>query len=140
MSSGYVGPGGQWVAYTPQGATASLFTAAQVAALSDGNILMSDGGVLALSEAQPVVALTATDTAFTGACEYAGFHVRAIVGASQTVTVYDNTSATGTPIHTETVSATGYFPWAGNKRRLNSTGCHVVISGGTSRTLDVLVG
>jgi hypothetical protein len=100
----------------------------------------SNGQSQALSEAQPTVALTATGTAFTGACEYAGFRVRAIVGASQTVTVYDATSATGTPIHTETVSAVGYFPWAGNKRRINGTGCHVVISGGTSRTIDVLVG
>lgn len=107
-----------------------------------------DGGVVALSEAVSVVTLTATGTAFTGACEFRGITVRAISGTPQTVTVYDATSATGTAIATFTVSAVGTYYWdgdwttAGNGtggRRVNSTGCHVVISGGTSRTIDVMV-
>jgi hypothetical protein len=112
----------------------------------DGTVQLADGSVYALSEASPVVTLTATGTAFTGACEFRGVNVRAINGTPQTVTVYDNTSASGTPIATFTVSALGYFYWDGNMttpgvgngaRRVNSTGCHVVISGGTSRTIDV---
>lgn len=100
----------------------------------------ADGTLFGLSELAAVQTLTATGTALTGAGEYAGFTVRAISGTPQTVTVYDATSATGTPIHTESVTATGYYPWAGSSRRLLATGCHVVISGGTSRTIDVLVG
>jgi hypothetical protein len=115
--------------------------AVQIAMLAEnGADLVAGASVVALSEAQPVRSFTGTTDTFTGACEYAGFRVRAISGTPQTVTVYDATSATGTPIHTESVTATGYFPWAGNKRRINATGCHVVVSGGTSRTIDVLVG
>lgn len=115
----------------------------------DGALVDPDGGAIALSEAVPVVTLTATGTAFTGACEFRGITVRAISGTPQTVTVYDATSATGTAIATFTVSALGTYYWdgdwatAGNGnggRRINSTGCHVVISGGTSRTIDVMVG
>lgn len=107
-----------------------------------------DGSVFALSEAVAVVALTATGTAFTGACEFRGIAVRAISGTPQTVTVYDATSATGTAIAVFTIAALGTYYWDGDwvtvgvgagGRRINSTGCHVVISGGTSRTIDVMV-
>lgn len=113
------------------------------------SLVAPDGGVVALSEAVPVVALTATGTAFTGACEFRGVTVRAISGTPQTVTVYDATSATGTPIATFTIAALGTYYWDGDwatvgngngGRRINSTGCHVVISGGTSRTIDMMVG
>ena len=41
--------------------------------MSGGKILAPDGGVYALSEVSPYVTLTATGTAFTGACELAGW-------------------------------------------------------------------
>lgn len=115
---------------------------------SGGSLLDGAGGVYALSEAVAVQTLTATGTAFTGACEFRGIVVRAISGTPQTVTVYDATSATGTPIATFTIASLGTYYWDGNQvtagngnggRRINSTGCHVVISGGTSRTIDVMV-
>jgi hypothetical protein len=118
----------------------------RLAADGSASLLRPDDAVVALSEASPVVTLTATGTAFTGACEFRGINVRAISGTPQTVTVYDATSATGTPIAVFTVSAIGYYYWDGDMttpgvgtgaRRVNSTGCHVVISGGTSRTIDV---
>lgn len=107
-----------------------------------------DGGVHTLSEVQAVVPLTTTGTAFTGACLFRGLVVRAISGTPQTVTVYDNTSATGTPIAVFTIAALGTYFWdgdwatAGNGRggrRQNATGAHVVFSGGSSRTVDVMV-
>lgn len=110
--------------------------------------LDADGVALTLSEAAAVVELTATGTAFSGACEFRGIVVRAISGTPQTITVYDATSAIGTAIAVFSVSNTGTYYWdgdwvtAGNGnggRRINSTGCHVVISGGTSRTIDVMV-
>lgn len=106
-----------------------------------GNVVGYDGRTMALSEVAPVVTLTATGTAFTGASEYAGLNVRAVTGTVNIV-VYDNTSATGTPIHTENNVTLGGKPWMGtgtNHRRLNTTGCHVVISGGGTVTVDVLV-
>lgn len=107
-----------------------------------------DGGVVALSEAVPSVALTATGTAFTGACEFRGIKVRALVGGPQTATIYDATSATGTPIDTVVFNALGTWLWdrpsdvlPGVGGRLPcTTGVHVVFSGGTSRTVDVMVG
>lgn len=115
---------------------------------SEYNLMRPDGSVIALSEAVAVVALTATGTAFSGACEYRGFVVRAISGTPQTITVYDATSATGTPIMTVSVTDLGTYYWDGDHatagngsgaRRVCGTGCHVVISGGTSRTIDVMV-
>jgi hypothetical protein len=115
---------------------------------SDGQFVDNTGAVFALSEAVNTVAITTTTTAFTGACEFRGIVVRAIVGTPQTITVYDNTSATGTAIAVFTVSAVGTYFWDGDwttvgvgagGRRKNSLGCHVVVSGGTSRTIDVMV-
>lgn len=112
------------------------------------SMILPDGASAALAEAVATQALTATGTAFTGACEFRGIVVRAISGTTQTVTVYDATSATGTPIATFTIAALGTYYWDGDwvtvgvgngGRRVCTTGCHVVISGGTSRTIDVMV-
>jgi hypothetical protein len=109
-------------------------------------LLKPDGTVVALSEAVAVVELTATGTAFTGACEFRGFVVRAETGGTADVTIYDATSATGTPIMTVANISTGTYYWDGDHatpgvgsggRRLNSTGCHVVIAG--TCTIDVMV-
>jgi hypothetical protein len=109
-------------------------------------LLAPDGAVAALSEAVAVVPLTATGTAFTGACEFRGFVVRAETGGTADVTIYDATSATGTPIMTVANISTGTYYWDGDHatpgvgtggRRLNSTGCHVVIAG--TCTIDVMV-
>lgn len=111
-------------------------------------IQTTDGGIHTLSEVQAVATLTATGTAFTGACLFRGIVVRAISGTPQTATVYDNTSATGTPIAVFTIAALGTYFWDGDwatagsgrgGRRQNSTGVHVVFSGGASRTVDVMV-
>jgi hypothetical protein len=110
-------------------------------------LALPSGGVLALSEVSPVETLTATGTAQTGAGFYRGVKVRAIDGGPQTITVYDATSATGTPIDTIVVNALGTWLWdrpsdvlpgVGGRRPV-TTGVHVVISGGTSRTVDVMV-
>jgi hypothetical protein len=116
--------------------------------VASANQTLADGAVVALSEISPVQTLTATGTAQTGAGYFRGIVVRAIDGAPQTVTVYDATSATGTAIAVFTASAVGTFYWDGDwttpgngkgGRRPLTTGCHVVISGGTSRTVDVMV-
>lgn len=117
--------------------------------LANAWVQTADGGVHTLSEVQAVVSATATATAFSGACLFRGIVVRAIVGTPQTITVYDATSAAGTPIATFTIAALGTYFWDGDQvtagngrggRRQNTTGCHVVIAGGTSRTIDVMVG
>lgn len=115
----------------------------------DSNLLYPDGSIMALSEAVAVVNLTATGTAFTGACEFRGIKVTAYNGGPQTITVYDNTSAAGTLIDTIVVDGLGTWLWdrstdasdrsQSGARRICGTGCHVVISGGTSRTIDVMV-
>jgi hypothetical protein len=113
---------------------------------SSGYLLDGDGGVYALSEAVAVVTLTATDTAVSGACEFRGFVVRSESGGTADVTIYDATSATGTAIMTVANITTGTYYWDGDHatagvgtggRRINSTGCHVVISG--TATIDVMV-
>ena len=101
-----------------------------------------------LSEIVGTQTLTATGTALSQAGYFRGIVVRALSGTPQTVTVYDATSATGTPIAVFTVTAVGAYFWdgdwmtpgkgAGGRRQLTA-GCHVVISGGTSRTIDVMV-
>jgi hypothetical protein len=124
-------------------------SAAQIAGLAAGHIVDADGGVFALSEAQPVQTLTATGTAVAGACEFRGIVVRALSGTPQTATVYDATSASGTPVAVFTLTAPGAYYWDGDwatpgngrgGRRINTAGCHVVITGGTSRTIDVMAG
>ena len=112
---------------------------------SEGRLLDTDNGVLALSEAVAVVELTATGTALTGAGEFRGVKVRAVSGTVN-LTIYDATSATGTPIDTLTaISLTGgddsrgSYLWSAGARRLLSTGCHVVFSGGGTATVDIQV-
>lgn len=120
-----------WVAAIPNGAQIASGT---------GN-LIANGGVIALSEVAPVVTLTATGLAFTGACEYAGLNIRAVTGTVNIV-VYDATSATGTPIHTENNVTLGGKPWMGagtTARRANTTGLYLSISGGGTVTVDALV-
>lgn len=109
-------------------------------------LMTPDGGVAALSEAFDVVTLTATGTAFTGACEYRGFIVRAQTGGTADVTVYDALSATGTPIMTVANIVNGTYYMDGDHatvgngtggRRRNTTGLYVVIAG--TCTIDVMV-
>lgn len=120
--------------------------------LPDGSggysLALPDGGVGFTSELAAVATLTATGTAQSGACEFGGIVIRALVGGPQTITVYDALSATGTPVAVFTVNAVGTYFWLGDwatpgngrpGRRPMTTGCHVVISGGTSRTIDVMV-
>lgn len=112
----------------------------------DGQLLDLNGAVMALSEAVSVQTLTTTGTAFSGACEFRGFVVRSESGGTADVTIYDATSATGTAIMTVANIGTGTYYWDGDHatpgvgtggRRVNSTGCHVVISG--TCTIDVMV-
>ena len=96
------------------------------------------GQVLALTEVSPYVNRTSTGTAFSGACEFAGYICTVAAG---NITIYDNTAASGTIIVPTTALALGAFPIFGpgtnGKMRL-TTGCHVVLSG--AATVNVLVG
>ncbi len=97
-----------------------------------------DGSILAISEVSPYVTRTTTGTAFTGACEFAGYICTVAAG---NITVYDNTSAAGTVIVPTTALAVGAFPIFGagtNGKMALTTGCHVVLSG--AATVNVLVG
>ena len=147
------GPFAQGVA----GGVITTYTAAQLAAKALAGTLTqyaryvaSDTGVeyraasaSALSpthnvETTPYVTLTATGTAFTGACEYAGYYCTVAAG---NITVYDNTSAAGNVIVPTTALATGPFPVFGagtNGKEFLGTGCHVVLSG--AATVRILVG
>lgn len=109
-----------------------------IGVLGNGTLSSGDGGMLALTELVSPVTLTASGQVRSGVSEYCGFHLRAIVGTPQTVTVYDALSATGTPIHTVAVTALGYYPWSGNKVRPCSLGVYAAITGGTSRSIDFL--
>ena len=100
--------------------------------------LVSGVEIIALSEVTDYVNLTATGTAFTGACEFAGYVCTVAAG---NITVYDNTSAAGTVIVPTTALAVGAFPIFGagtNGKMTLTTGCHVVLSG--AATVNVLVG
>ena len=97
-----------------------------------------DSEIIALSEVSPYVNLTATGTAFTGACEFAGYICTVAAG---NITVYDNTSAAGTVIVPTTALVVGSYPIFGagtNGKMALATGCHVVLSG--AATVNVLVG
>lgn len=115
-----------------------FLTPSQVAGVAEGTLLSSDGlTVYSLSETSPYVTLTATGTAFTGACELAGWYCSVAVG---NITIYDATSATGTPIVPATALAAGPMPifGAGTTGKMAlTTGCHVVLSG--AATVRVLV-
>lgn len=98
-----------------------------------GPVLTVNGVAMALVEVSPYVNLTVTATAFTGACELAGYDC---IVAAGNITIYDNTSATGTVIVPTTALTVGRteFAW----KRALTTGCHVVLSG--AATVNVLVG
>ncbi len=105
---------------------------------SDGLSLVSGDEIIALSEVTDYVNLTATGTAFAGACEYAGYVCTVAAG---NITVYDNTSAAGTVIVPTTALVVGAYPIFGagtNGKMALTTGCHVVLSG--AATVNVLVG
>lgn len=105
---------------------------------ASGNGLQTGSAIFALSEVMPYVNLTATGTAFSGACEYGGYVCTVAVG---NITIYDNTSAAGTVIVPTTALALGAFPAFGagtNGKMALTTGCHVVLSG--AGTVNVLVG
>lgn len=95
--------------------------------------LPTDGSQFAVSEAIAYVQRTTTGTAFTGACEYAGFEV---VSGSGTITIYDNTSAAGTVIVPATAVSVGKQErtW----KLALGLGLHIVISG--TLTINVFVG
>ena len=97
--------------------------------------IYANNQLLALAEATPYVVRTATGTAFTGPCELAGYDCVAVT-ASPTITIYDNTSATGNIIVPTTTLTLGRveFAW----KRALSVGCHVVLSG--VQTVNILVG
>ena len=104
----------------------------------DGTSLVSGDEIIALSEVTDYVNLTATGTAFTGACEYAGYVCTVAAG---NITIYDNTSAAGTVIVPTTALVVGAYPIFGagtNGKMALTTGCHVVLSG--AATVNVLVG
>jgi hypothetical protein len=113
----------------------SAKASASLLPFSNGALVDREGGVYALSEATPYVPLTATGTAFTGACELAGWDVVAVTG-TPTITIYDNTSAAGTVIVPATTLTVGRVEFA--YKRALTTGCHVVLSG--TQTVNVLVG
>jgi hypothetical protein len=118
----------QWATYVASD-TGIEYTAVTASALSPTHVV----------ETTPYVNATASAgaTVFTGACEYAGYYCSVAAG---NITVYDNTSAAGTPIVPTTALATGPFPVFGagtNGKMLFGTGCHVVLSG--AATVRVLV-
>jgi hypothetical protein len=130
-----------WVQVGASGAVAVRIgglTAAQETALQAGTLLAPDGALYAQSEATPYVTLNATGTAFSGPCELAGWYCSVAAG---TITIYDATSATGTPIVPATALAVGPMPIFGagtNGRLVLQNGCHVVLSG--AATVRVAVG
>jgi hypothetical protein len=96
-----------------------------------------DSEVWAVSEVSEYVTRTTTGTAFTGACEFAGYICTVADG---NITIYDNTSAAGTVIVPTTALTVGAFPIFGagtNGKMALTTGCHVVLSG--AATVNVLV-
>ena len=102
--------------------------ATQLAALVGPN-----GEPYTLVEVTPYVTRTTTGTAFTGACELAGYDCTVAAG---NITIYDNTSAAGTVIVATIALSVGRveFTW----KRALTLGCHVVLS--ASATVNVLVG
>ena len=100
---------------------------------------MPGGGVFALAETSPYVTPTAStgSSAFSGACELAGWYCSVAAG---TITIYDALSATGTAIVPATTLAVGPLPimGAGTTGKIAlTTGCWVVLSG--AATVRVLV-
>lgn len=106
---------------------------------TETGLLGSDGAVVALAETSPYVTPTAStgSSAFSGACELAGWYCSVAAG---TITIYDALSATGTPIVPATTLAVGPMPIMGagtTAKMALTTGCWVVLSG--AATVRVLV-
>ena len=126
-----------------QSPVSGAWTAAQIAASPVGilavdaadNIIDLNGNVVALVEVTPYVALAATGTAFTGACEYAGYQATVAAG---NITIYDNTSAAGTVILATTALSGTTAQMLTHKIAL-TTGCHVVLSDASAR-VNIFVG
>lgn len=103
---------------------------------ANSEFIGAGGELLSFVEATPYVTVTTTTTAFTGACELAGFDVTSVT-AGATVTIYDGTSTSGAVVvPTTTLSAVGRTEF--NWKRVLRLGCHVVVTGTVS--LNVLVG
>ena len=105
-----------------------------------GTYVNANGALYGLAETTPYVtpAPSVGSSAFTGACELAGWFCSVAAG---TITIYDALSAVGTPIVPATTLAVGPMPifGAGTTGKLvMTTGCFVVLSGAS--TVRVLVG
>lgn len=105
-----------------------------------GTYVNTNGALYGLAETTPYVTPTPTagSSAFTGACELAGWFCSVAAG---TITIYDALSAVGTPIVPATALAVGPMPifGAGTTGKLAlTTGCFVVLSG--AATVRALVG
>lgn len=114
----------------------NLVTATTDAGTGDTQLSVGDE-IFALSEVSAYVTRTTTGTAFTGACEFAGYVCTVAAG---NITIYDNTSAAGTVIVPTTALVLGAYPIFGagtNGKMALTTGCHVVLSG--AATVNVLV-
>ena len=123
----------------PQVASASSLVPGGVLApivSSGGYWFDSLGNVVSLVESTDYVSTSSTGTVFTGLCELAGYDVVSVTPGA-TVTVYDNTVASGVVVVPTTVlNSVGRteFQW----KQVLKLGCHVVISG--TVTLNILVG
>lgn len=111
----------------------------QVTAFNAGSMQTSAGAIYGLAETSPYVTPTASagSSAFSGACELAGWYCSVAAG---TITIYDALSATGTPIVPATTLVVGPLPimGAGTTGKIAlTTGCWVVLSG--AATVRVLV-
>ena len=96
---------------------------------------LADSYGTAVVEVTPYSQRTATGTAFTGACEYAGYDVIAVT-ANPTITIYDGVDTSGTLILPATVMTVDRFERT--FKLAFTVGCHIVISG--TATVNVLVG
>ena len=126
------------VDYTVSAGVESFAVVAQGGA-SAGYSFVVDGSLMAVSEASPYVTPTAStgSSAFSGACELAGWYCSVAAG---TITIYDALSATGAAIVPATTLAVGPMPimGAGTTGKIAlTTGCWVVLSG--AATVRVLV-
>ena len=140
----WVESGKSWSVSVDEGAPSGplgLLTSAQIGMgavgvlglTSGGSIVGPTGSLITLVEVTPYVNLTSTGTAFTGACELAGYDCTVAAG---NITIYDGTNTSGTVIVPTTSLAVGRVEF-GYKRALG-VGCHVVLSG--AATVNVLVG
>jgi hypothetical protein len=69
-----------------------------------------------------------------GPAIFDGFNT-VVAGATSTITVYDNTTATGTPVFVGTANTVGYTPAGPGDGILMGTGICIVQAGGTAGTI-----